>query len=140
MITVDLQVWERFQNLYPKQASAYCNEQLRLRVAFASGNVSGVDIELLKIKEREAMAVHDEAVWKLSEIQDQLKIVEKKNQEIEIKHLEAEKVKIDAMSQCDGCSAPMQKPRLKIGNQKFCTQCWNNQHPKMLEAFKNQKK
>lgn len=140
MLTVDPDVWEKFQKLFPKQASSYCNEQMRLRIAYSQGDVSGVDIELLKINEREAMAQYDKITSKLSEIREQIRAVNKKAKEREKSILIQEQERMEGLKTCSGCGKQIVEAHInscetKDGSQ-FCKECFFNQHPKMLRVLK----
>jgi len=139
MITVEIDVWEKFQRLFPKQASSFCTEQMRLRVAYSQGDISGVNVELLKIEEREALAEYDESSSKLREIQDKLKTIEHQTQEEEKVKLQEEQTKLEAQSKCAGCRLQMDKPYLKVGVEQFCKDCFMGDHPKVFEAIKRDK-
>lgn len=140
MITVDPDIWEKFQKLFPHQASSYCTEQMRLRVAYSQGDVSGVDVELLKIKEREALVQYDESASKLSQIQEQLKLVKQKSEESEKVRLQEEKERLEALKTCSGCGKQMIEAYIKScetkNGEQFCKECFFNEHPKIKEALK----
>lgn len=136
MITVNPEIWDKFQRLFPNQASSFCNEQMRLRIAYSQGDLNNVDIELLKVHEREVLQEVDIANSKLTEIREKLSLITAESEKKEKARIEEEKARIEALSQCDGCGKQMINPHLEQGGEKFCKECFFNDHPKMHAALK----
>lgn len=139
MITVDPEIWDKFQRLFPNQASSFCNEQMRLRIAYSQGDLNNVDIELLKVQEREVLQKVDLANSELSQIREKLNLVTAEAEKEEKARLEAERARLEAMTKCSGCGCQMQKPHLKAGGEQFCKSCFMSDHPKVIEAVERDK-
>lgn len=138
-MTINSEVAEEFQRLFPNEASSFCNEQMRLRVASAKGDLTAVDVEILKVQEAEAQMKFNKANSELLQIKEQLRAIHEKSRENEKSRLQKEKAKLDAMSRCDGCGKQMVKPHLVEGKEQFCKECFFNEHPKISEAIKRNK-
>lgn len=139
MITVNIEIWDKFQRLFPNQASSFCNEQMRLRIAYAQGDLSNVDVELLKVYEKEILQEVDLANSKLSDIREKLNLIKSESEKKEKARLEEEKARLEAMSKCAGCGTQMQTSHVKAGGEHFCKSCFMNEHPKLQEALKRDK-
>ena len=139
-MTIDHEVYVEFQKLFPNQASSFCNEQMRLRVASAKGDLSGINLQLLKVKERELQELADAHNTELITIREQISQATKLIQDQEKQKLQEAKAEAEAIKKCDGCGFKMQESKIEAGGEKFCTECWHNENPKMLEAFKRDEK
>jgi len=138
MMLIDIEVYKEFQNLFPREASSFCNEQMRLRIASQKGSVKFIDMELLKLKQKELLKEADKKNAELIVINEQLKTQEEETKNQEVKRLEEEKEKIEALTKCDGCGFQMHEIAVTTKKGlKFCKECFFNEHPKLLEKLKN---
>jgi len=135
-MTIDSDVAGEFQRLFPNERSSYCNEMMRLRIASSKGDISGVKLELLLIKEKELKEQTGIMNSELLSISEQIRMFKDQRSKLEQQRLQQEQERIEAMSQCNGCGQQMQESKVEADGEKFCNECWNNQNPKMLEALK----
>jgi len=139
-MTIDGDVAEEFQRLFPNERSSYCNEMMRLKIASSKGDISGVKINLLLLKEKELKEQSGILTAELVGISEQIRKFKDQQNKADQQRLQEEQARMEVRSQCNGCGQQMQEPKIEAGGEKFCNECWNNQHPKMLEALKRDRK
>lgn len=135
-MTIDSDVAEEFQRLFPNERSGYCNEMMRLKIASSRGDISGLKMDLLLHKEKELKEKVSILNTELVGISEQIRLVKDNQNKLKELKLKEEQARLEAMSQCDGCGMQMQEPKIKAGGEQFCNSCWDNQNPKMLEALR----
>lgn len=129
MITTEPEVWDRFQRMFPGQASAFCTEAMRKRIALAEGDVSSVDLELLKEQRKEVQNTLDTFQENLQRLNHEITQVEKRIQEEEQEKLKKEKEKLEAEAnkqKCQNCHKEIEAPiDLKGTGKKYqlCVMC-----------------
>lgn len=138
-MTIDSDVAEEFQRLFPNERSGYCNEMMRLRIASSRGDISGLKLDLLLHKERELKERSDILTAELVGISEQIRMIrdaENKTKEIQLK---AEQERLEALHKCNGCGCQMDKPHLQAGGEQFCKACFMGDHPKLHAALEREK-
>jgi len=135
-MTIDSDVVGEFQRLFPNERSSYCNEMMRLRVASSKGDISGVKLELLLVKEKELKEQTSILNSELLSISEQMRMFKSQQNKVEQERLKQKQDKLEAMSRCNGCGGRMQEAKIKAGGEQFCNSCWDNQNPKMILALK----
>ena len=135
-MTIDVDVAEEFQRLFPNERSSYCNEMMRLKIASSKGDISGVKLELLLVKEKELKEKSSILTAELVGISEQIRIFKDQQNKEEEQKLQKEHDRIESLTKCDGCGQQIQEPKIKAGGERFCKECFFNEHPKMLDAIK----
>lgn len=139
-LSIDSEVWERFQVRYPGQASDFCQEAMRKRLEIDEGKLDGVNLEILIAEEKKAQKQKDDANARLQKIKEQKDFITSRREEEEEKKLQAEKKRLEGLSACAGCGRQMDKPHIKpeeTGGLPFCKECFLSNNPKLEEALKN---
>lgn len=139
-MTIDSDVADEFQRLFPNERSGFCNEMMRVRIASVKGDVSGLKLDLLLHKESELKQRIDALNSELAGISGQISIVKENQSKIKEQQLREEQERLDALTTCSGCGGKMDKPHVEVDDQKFCKNCFLNENPKLLEAMKGKRK
>ena len=139
-MTIDSDVAEEFQRLFPNERSGYCNEMMRLRIASAKGDISGVKLDLLLLKEKELKEQSDILTSELVSISEQIRKFKEAQAQIEKQKLQEEQARLEAMNTCDGCGSQMQEVHVTADELQFCKNCFMTDNPKLVEALKRDKK
>ena len=141
MITVEPEIWERFQKAFPGQASGFCNEALRLKIKSFEGSSSGIDYQLLLIKKQELEKNYDDLSLKLNDINSELLFQEEEARKSEEERLMDEKERIEAKHRCPACGnmfIPSEKT-IKVGVHNYCRTCFMTDHPLLVAALKDER-
>ena len=140
-MTIDEDVYKKFQTLYPQQASSFCEEAMRKRIAFDSTNLEGVSQELLALEETKLQKALDDLNAKMGVIKETKSKIAQNIQESEIKKLQEEKERIESMGKCEACGSQISDETRKImmGDKQFCKECFFNEHPAFIKAQKEER-
>jgi len=135
-MTIDVDVAEKFQRLFPNERSSYCNEMMRLKIASMRGDVSGIKLDLLLYKEKELKEKAGIINAELVGISEHIRLVKTEQSKVEQIKLKEEQERLEAQNTCSGCKFQMDEVYLKAGGEKFCKSCFMSDHPKVHEALK----
>jgi hypothetical protein len=141
MITVDPEYWDRFQKLFPGQASSFCSDAIMIKIKLLEGNTTGIDQRLLKLKEDELQKIVDDTIFELKNIRTELQIRETELKKNEENALILEKNRLESLKKCFGCSnmfLPNEKT-LEVKGKFFCKACFMTDNPKITEELKQKK-
>ena len=137
LITIESALWNEFQRIFPREASTFCNEQMRLRVASAKGSSGAINIELLRMKQTEVKKELDKYNEEFITINDKISMFDDNSKKAEVERLKQEKIEIEALTKCDGCGFPMHEAHITTQSGfKFCRDCFFNENPKMMKDQK----
>lgn len=137
--SIDSEVYERFQRIYPNQASSFCEAAMRKRLELDDDNLEGVNLEILEAEEKQAQKIADEAKAKLSKIKEQKEFITSQRENKEQKARKEEKKRLEALTTCYGCGVKMVEPYVKpeeTGGRPFCKTCFLSENSKLREALK----
>jgi hypothetical protein len=140
-LTIDMDVAEQFQRLFPNERSSYCNEMMRLRVASAQGDISGLKLDLLLHKEKELKERVAALNCELVGISEQIRIIKDAQNKRKEDRLKEEQERMRLLQNCSGCGVQMINPHVTSeetnNGTQFCKECFFNQHPLLLKSLKN---
>ena len=139
-MTIDSDVAEEFQRIFPHERSSYCNEMMRLKIASTKGDVSGLKLDLLLHKETELKEKSSILTAELVGISEQIRMVKDNQSKIKEIQLKEEQARLETLTKCDGCSLQMKEVHIEAGGEKFCKQCFMSDNQKCSEALKRDKK
>ena len=138
-MTLDSDVAEKFQRLFPGEASSFCTEQMRMRIASSEGDLSGLRLDLLVVEEKELKAKADIINAQLVSVSEQIRKVREMTVQQEKQKLQEETERIMNLTKCNGCGKQMQEAHMKAGGEQFCKECFFNDNPKLHAALKRDK-
>jgi len=137
-MTIDSDVYERFQNLFPHEASSFCEDCMRKRIQTSETDVSGISQEMLALEESKLQKALDSLNSKMKGVKEQKEKIAQSIQDVEMKKLQEKKERIDNMGKCEACGCQISDlgNKIMIGQQQFCKECFFNEHPTFMKAQK----
>lgn len=139
-MTIDGDVAEEFQRLFPNERSSYCNEMMRLKIASSKGDISGVRLDLLLLKEKELKEQSAILNSEMVGVSEQIRIFKDEQNKLTEAKLKQEAERLESLTRCDGCGCQMQEAHCKADGLQFCKNCFMTDNPKCVAALKRDKK
>jgi formylmethanofuran dehydrogenase subunit E len=139
-MSLDQDIAKQFNQLYPGQRSSFCNEQMRVHIRAAQGNLSGLKLELLLVEEKELKEKSDIINGQLLAITEKIRLI-KEAVALETKQrLEKEKEELERINKCEGCGEPIGEKQSKkdINGHIFCVGCFLGDHPNIKKAIRGE--
>jgi len=123
-LSIEVEVWNKFQQHYPNQASKKINEYLRHLVNLSDLNSDGVNLDLQIKKLNEETEKSSQLIASMEKRKLLISTIKTKIKETEIKKLEKEKELILNQNSCSICKVALtsQTERNYYGSKicKFC--------------------
>ena len=123
-LTIDVNVWEDFQQIYPQQASSMVNDFLKNVVNSAKRDKTSVNIMLEKKKLEKDVKNFNKLKATIDERTSLIKDYEELKNKKEVEKLEAKKKEMEKLTVCFKCQSP--NVFNKYENKPICKNCFMN--------------
>ena len=138
-VTIDPEVWDKIQRLYPGQISNICNEALIRKINTSLNAPQSIDLELTQRLKKEA---EDKLLILKEEIErhaETIELIKSELRKAEDNKLKQEKSQAEAIKTCALCKMVIENPRLAVNFKPgviICKSCYDPASPRFLDFNK----
>lgn len=139
-ITIDPEVWDKVQRMYPGQISNICNEALIRKINTSLSTPQAIDLELttrLKKEAEEKLIVIKEEIDKYT---DTIELIKTELRKAEENKLKQEKAEALAVKSCAICKNVIENPRFIVNFKPgvvICKSCYDPTNSRFIAFQKS---
>jgi lysyl-tRNA synthetase class I len=141
-IAIDTEVAEKFKKMFPRDISAYCNEQMKRKIELATNDVSNINLVLMTSELEEVSKKVDHYSNSQQELISKIRLVKEEIANKDHQDLLKEKERIESTKKCTLCGMTIENPsRIVQLTDKviICKTCYDPTNNKFIELQKQLK-